>query len=152
MSRAAAPQLRTRKAAPAAHHRKIDPVQKALKQDQRESAARLRKKTIACKLRWGKDWKNMVRTGRRYTRVERIEPTTAEGEVTYVLRPEPGWEWMCQNCKTYSLITESMMPEILKDWETLAKKTVARGFKPPEKPTAATAGCTNCKYRPGAPE
>jgi hypothetical protein len=132
--------------------RPLSPVQRALQLDKRESAARLKEKTAAGKKRWGKNWRDMVRAGRRFTRVQTVDPITADGKVETILRPEPGWEWVCQNCKTYSLITGSMMPAILKDWEALAKKTVDRGYKPPVKPTAATAGCTNCKYLPGAPE
>jgi hypothetical protein len=132
--------------------RKPSPLQKAIILDKKESTRRLRIKTSEAKKRWGNNWKDMVRTGRRYTRVQRIDPVTADANVTYVLRPEPGWEWICQNCKTYSLIRESDMPGILEEWEILAYKTLNAGFKPPEKPTAATAGCPNCKFRPGAPE
>lgn len=131
---------------------KLDPIQKALRQDKRESAARLKAKTAAGKTRWGKHWRNMTRSGRVFSRVERIEPIKADQEVSYVLRPEPGWEWICQNCKTYSLIRESDMPAVLKYWEELAGKAVAQGFKPPVKPTAATAGCPNCRFLPGSPE
>jgi hypothetical protein len=144
--------------------KELTPVEKALQLDTKQSEARLKQKTAASLKRWGKNWKDMVRTGRRFTRVERIDPITADAEVTYVLRTEPGWEWTCQNCKTRSLVTESPMiaiytidgvtyrDDVLKAWEELAAKTVARGFKPPEKPTATTAGCPNCKYRPGSPE
>ncbi len=123
-------------------------------------------KIRAGRKRWGKDavLENLTRSGRRYSRVEfsdvgfqddapRYYPdrNTPDGSA-YRIRSEPGWEWTCQNCKTYSIITESMMPAILKDWEEMAAKTVAAGYKPPKRPTAATAGCTNCRYLPGAPE
>ena len=109
-------------------------------------------KAAAGRYRWGSGWHDKTRSGRRYSRVEFFEATRAEENSCYMLRPEPGWFWFCQNCHTPSLITESMMPTILKNWEEQAAKTVARGYKPPVKPTAATAGCTNCNYLPGAPE
>ncbi len=148
---------------PAEHHRKLDPIQKLLRQDQRESAARIAKKTAESKAKWGKHWRDMVRSGRHYTRVEIIEPTTAKGEPEYKLRPEPGWDWICFNCKTKSLVTEVMIAvwkvdnqeirtDMMAEWATLAKQTAALGYKPPVRPTPATAGCPNCKARPGAPE
>lgn len=130
----------------------LSEVERLLALDKRESAARLKAKTAASKKQWGPRWRDMVRTGRVFTRVERIEPVTAAAEVTFVIRPEPGWEWRCQNCKTYSLIRPSDMPRVLSEWEALAANAVKGGFKPPRKPTIETAGCPNCKYRPGDPE
>ena len=155
--------LRTRPAALAAHHRKLDPIQKILRQDVRESLRRKNKKTTEAKNQWGKNWPNMVRSGRQFTRVQVISPITAAGKVEYVLRPEPGWQWTCFNCKTGSLVTEKLIAiwkveneeirtDMMAEWEALAKQSVERGFKPPVKPTPATAGCPNCKARPGAPE
>ena len=121
-------------------------------------------KIRAGRKRWGKEavLENLTRSGRRYSRVEFSPIGFDHGEIdiskapnlhaAYRIRSEPGWEWTCQNCKTYSIITESMMLAILKDWEEMAAKTVAAGYKPPKRPTAATAGCTNCRYLPGAPE
>ena len=102
--------------------------------------------------RWGKDWRNKTRSGRTYRRIAFIEAITADGKARYEILPDPGWEWNCPNCKTKSFVTESMMPEILVDWERIALKCKQRGLPIPRKPTPATAGCTNCKYRPGAPE
>ena len=144
--------------------RKLSPIQNALRLDRIESAKRLREKTSAAKKKYSYDWRDYTRPGRIYTRVETIEPTTAAGTTEYVLRPEPGWEWICPNCKTWSLITEAMkgyerqfgklvlVCDVLKEWEQLAQQTVRGGFKAPVKPTAAMAGCTNCKFRPGDPE
>jgi hypothetical protein len=128
-------------------------------------------KTVAGRQRWGVSWRDKTRSGRRYTRVQfspigfdlgQIDIAIAQRpgiwshrpnlHAEYRIRPEPGWEWTCPNCKTYSMITASMMPAILRDWEEMAVKTVARGYKPPARPTAATAGCTNCRFLPGAPE
>lgn len=116
-------------------------------------------KTARSRQKWGKDWRNKTRSGRRYTRVEFSEIGFGSGEIDirksqsdYRIRPEPGWDWNCPNCKTQSFVTESMMPDILVDWERMALKCKERGLPIPRKPTAATAGCTNCKYRPGAPE
>jgi hypothetical protein len=120
--------------------------------DSLQSFYNRKRKQISARKKWGAGWQDKTRSGRRYSRVEFIDSTDADSEGVYALRAEPGWFWFCQNCKTPSLITESMMPAILKDWSELAKKTVDRGYRPPVKPTAATAGCTNCKYLPGAPE
>lgn len=111
-------------------------------------------KALRERRRWGLLWKNMTRSGRTYSRVEFVESTNPEMDGFFVLRPEPGWAWTCPNCKSFSLVTESMMPEILAEWSKMAESCKARGLKIqiPTKPTAATAGCTNCKYRPGAPE
>jgi hypothetical protein len=147
------------------HHadRGESPIQKILRQDNRESAARLAKKTAESKAKWGKSWRDMVRSGRRFSRVETIEPTTAEGDVKYVLRPEPGWLWICFNCKTRSLVTDTLIAiwkvnnqeirtDMMAEWVQLAQKTEAGGFQPPARPTPATCPCPNCKARPGAPE
>lgn len=105
------------------------------------------------KRKWGNAWFDKSRTGRKYSRV-RPEEDSPEftGRVQYFKRSEPGWEWSCQNCRIYSIITESMMPAILKDWEKMAENAATRGYRPPPRPMAATAGCPNCKFRPGDPE
>jgi hypothetical protein len=126
------------------------------------------RKTIAGRRRWGSQWRDKVRPGRTHTRVERIDIALPEAynyadwkarNAGYAIRIQPGWEWWCPNCKEYSLITKSMMPEILKEWregiERMLAKYNEKGVKAPAippPPTPATAGCTNCKYRPGAPE
>lgn len=147
-------------------------------------------KRRAGRKRWGKDANliDFTRSGRRYSRVEFIDATTADSKGYYALRAEPGWEWVCQNCKTYSLVPDSMIAtwrlvvetprlvkaagsklavatehpskwqretvctDLMKEWEANAAKAVARGYKPPIKPTPARANCPNCKFRPGAPE
>jgi len=100
----------------------------------------------------GERWRDFTRVGRRYTRVIAIPPTTAAEELRYAIREWPGWEFNCPNCKSYSLVTEQDMPDVLHEWEKLAENCVNQGLKPPVKPTMSMAGCTNCKYRPGAPE
>jgi len=111
------------------------------------------RKEIKFRRKWGEDWRNKERSGRRYSRVvEQAIPIGPGYIFRYVIRPEPGWVWTCQNCKSESIITESMMPVILQAWEEMARDTVERGYKPPARPTAATAGCPECRYRPGAPE
>ena len=114
----------------------------------------------ALKKKWGNAWFDMSRTGRVYTRVAYV-PADQSTDVSlaevfcvppYVLRDEPGWEWTCQQCKEYSIITESMMPAILKEWSEMADDMVKRGYKAPRKPTAATIPCTNCRFTPGSPE
>lgn len=103
---------------------------------------------------WGPNWENYVRSGRKFSRVESTtsQDGTAYGNQIFLIRPEPGWEWTCQNCKTYSFIRESDMPAILKEWQDLCASAIKRGYKMSTKPTAATAGCTNCRFRPGDPE
>ena len=120
--------------------------------DEAQSFWRRTRKQFRAKRKWGARWKDMTRSGRRYTRVVLIDAVSADVEPFYRELAEPGWEWSCPNCKSYSLVTESMMPEILADWEKVAASAKARGFKIPRKPTAATAGCTNCRYQPGDPE
>jgi hypothetical protein len=128
--------------------------------DEAQSFCRRTRKQFRAKRKWGACWKDMTRSGRRYTRVEFSEVGFGAGEIDisrhaqpeFRIRPEPGWEWYCPNCKTYSIVTESMMPQVLSEWEYLAQSCKARGLLIPKKPTAATAGCTNCNYRPGAPE
>jgi hypothetical protein len=120
--------------------------------DKLESFWNLSRKASKEKERWGEDWRNKTRSGRRHTRVWFVDSPSRDSEGFYTLRPEPGWEWCCPNCKTYSIVTESMMPQVLSEWEYLAQSCKARGLPIPRKPTVATAGCTNCKYRPGAPE
>jgi hypothetical protein len=128
-----------------------------------QSTWNISRKTLAKRRRWGAQWRDKVRPGRQYSRVEEVAlPYIPQGEFAgpqYRIRPEPGWEWWCPNCKEYSLITESMMPEILKEWnESILRMTAKyheKGVKVPAippPPTPATAGCPNCKYRPGAPE
>jgi hypothetical protein len=133
-----------------------------------QSAWNTSRKTIAGRRRWGSQWRDKVRPGRTCTRVERIDIPIPEAanyaewklnSAVYSIRPEPGWEWWCPNCKEYSLITESMMPEILTEWQEGVKRMIAKAYEKgipaptiPPPPTPATAGCTNCKYRPGAPE
>jgi hypothetical protein len=127
-----------------------------------QSAWNTSRKTLAGHRRWGSQWRDKVRPGRHHTRVFyddvdiSADPTRGFG---WKLRPEPGWEWYCPNCKEYSIITESMMPEILKEWRESIERMLAKyhdkGLQVPAippQPTPATAGCTNCKYRPGAPE
>lgn len=125
-----------------------------------QSLYRRKAKEIASR-KWGKNWRNCVRPGRTYTRVELSwwpKSQSEELEADYGIRPEPGWEWHCPNCHDYSLITESMMPEILREWQASVSRVLeiarTKGIehKPTPRPTAATAGCPNCKYRPGAPE
>ncbi len=141
----------------------LSPVEQALVLDGKESLLRWKAKRDAAKKQFGPGWRDKVRPGRVYTRVLRIEPTTAEDEVRYELRPEPGWEIRCGNCKTYSLVLPSMIAiwtvdnqeirtDMMKEWEQLAQKTLAAGFKPPSKPTPEICPCPNCKFRPGAPE
>ena len=121
--------------------------------DEVQSFWRRTRKEIRAKRKWGARWKDMTRSGRRYTRVDIIDAEFVNDPgPAYFMRIEPGWEWSCPNCKSYSLVTESMMPEILADWEKMAASAKARGFKIPRKPTAATAGCTNCRFQPGDPE
>ena len=120
--------------------------------DEVRSFWRRTRKEIRAKRKWGARWKDMTRSGRRYTRVEFKQAIDVFSWDTWRLRHEAGWEWPCPNCKSYSLVTESMMPEILADWEKMALNCKNRDLKIPTKPTAATAGCTNCKYRPGDPE
>jgi hypothetical protein len=137
-----------------------------------QSAWNLSHKTLYCRARWGAQWRDKVRPGRTCTRVEffpdghedyiQLTPEykrTATHHPFYRLRAEPGWEWWCPNCKEYSLITESMMPEILQEWREGIARMLAKAHEKgvqtpaiPATPTPATAGCTNCKYRPGAPE
>ncbi len=120
------------------------------------------RKTVYNRIKWGSEWRDSVRSGRRYSRVE-----CRESDVTwdryYAIRPCPGWEWTCSNCKTKSIVNASLVAfytidgttcrdDVLEKWRELAASTAARGFKPPVKPTPATAGCPNCQYRPGAPE
>ncbi len=145
----------------------LTPVELALQLDLKESKARLKLKEAAAKKEWGKDWRSYVRRGRAFSRVVYIDATFADAEGAYVLRPEPGWEWNCSNCGTYSFVPASMIAEwktsingklehftinMLAEWEVLAEKTKANGFKPPAKPTPEMCGCPNCKFRPGAPE
>jgi hypothetical protein len=127
--------------------------------DSFQSFLRSKPKEIRERRRWGKNWRDMTRPGRIYKRVE-LRPAYGIPDLGtgYTILPEPGWEWTCPNCKEYSIITESMMPPILKEWQdTVQRMTYSAASKNvkvkiPPNPTAATAGCTNCKYRPGAPE
>jgi hypothetical protein len=126
-----------------------------------QSAWNRSRKTLVGSLKWGLDWRDKTRRGRNCTRVEfspvgfEVTPSTP----AYRIRPEPGWEWWCPNCREYSIITESMMPEILKEWDATIARMFAKASEKhvkmpaiPPPPTPATAGCPNCKYRPGAPE
>ncbi len=111
--------------------------------------------------KFGAGWRDKTRTGRVYSRLEHIE-FESSGDVNagtfreipeqWRIRPEPGWAWSCQNCKTFSFVTESMMVKILEEWDAEAQRILARGYKPGRRPTTATAPCPNCRYRPGAPE
>jgi hypothetical protein len=103
------------------------------------------------KKRYGERWEDFSRSGRQFRRVEHGNITGTIFEEWRILT-EPGWEWTCQNCRTYSFIRESDMPAILKEWQDMCANAIKRGYKVPVKPTAATAGCTNCKFRPGDPE
>jgi hypothetical protein len=109
-------------------------------------------KEILHKRKLGPRWRDYVRPGRRYTRVIAIPPSAPAEELRYAIRETPGWEWYCPQCHTYSLISEGDMPEVLNDWAKLCENAIKQGFKVPVKPTMATAGCTNCKFRPGEPE
>jgi hypothetical protein len=136
--------------------------------DSFESFLRRKPKEIAGRKRWGPNWRDMTRPGRVYTRVAFSPIGFDHGEIDiskapslhaeHRIRPEPGWEWTCPNCKEYSIITQSMMPAILKEWQDTVQRmtytAAAKGVKVkiPPKPSAATAGCTNCKYLPGSPE
>ncbi len=140
--------------------------------DSLQSGIRKKTKEIREKRKWGPEWgphwRDMTRPGRTFTRVEFSPIGFDHGEIDiskepslhaeYRIRPDPGWEWTCPNCKEYSIITESMMPAILAKWteeaQRMAGVAAMKGvkYKIAEKPTAATAGCTNCRYRPGAPE
>ncbi len=126
-----------------------------------QSFIRRKTKEAAGKQRWGPIWRDMTRPGRRLSRVYLDDVDVSadpERGLGWKMRPDPGWEWTCPNCREYSIITESMMPAILKDWEAdterMTERAKAKGVKYTltPRPTAATAGCTNCKYRPGAPE
>jgi hypothetical protein len=110
------------------------------------------KKVRRLKKRWpGRNPIDMERSGRRYSRVEWVEFTDSPHR--FVIRPEPGWEWTCSQCHTYSFVRESDMPAILAEWNDFTERSKKRGFKPAHAaPTAATAGCPECKFRPGAPE
>lgn len=117
------------------------------------SIYRLSAKAAAGLWGYGAGWRDKTRTGRVYSRVDYEEYRTGDQlRSGWAVRPEPGWAWTCQNCKTFSLITASMMAAIWAEWDTEAGKILARGYKPGRRPTAATAGCPNCCYRPGAPE
>jgi len=130
--------------------------------DSLQSCYRRKTKEIRESRKWGPDWRNMVRSGRRYSRTFlddvdlSADPTRGLG---WKLHPEPGWELNCSNCHGYSFITESMMPEIIAAWamdiKRMANHARATGKRIPPaplKPTAATAGCLHCKCLPGAPE
>ncbi len=133
-----------------------------------QSSYRYKTKEIASKRKYGPEWKNCVRPGRKYSHLQfmgyqalewkregAIISKTTYSRPHYEIRHEPGWEWHCPNCHDYSIITESMMPEILQEYEDRLKAMLAvakPGFQAPPRPTAAMAGCPNCKYRPGAPE
>ncbi len=140
-----------------------------------QSAWNISRKTIAGRRKWGAGWRDKVRPGRHYTRLrrrfelecgampgvrdEKFLQSTAEERSQWAIRSQPGWEWFCPNCKDYSLITQSMMPEIMKEWNESILRMTAKAHEKgvrvpaiPPAPTPATAGCPNCKYRPGAPE
>lgn len=139
--------------------------------DSFQSFIRRKRKEISARGNWGAEWRDMVRSGRRYSRVE-FDPfgfpvpfTDTSGNEgilyqrsAYRIRPEPGWEWNCQQCKEYSFITESMMPAIIAEWAAEAKRNTdlfaAKGkqYRVPPKPTIERVGCPNCKFRPGDPE
>jgi hypothetical protein len=133
--------------------------------DTLQSFLNKKRKEIREKRKWGEDWKDKTRSGRRYTRVEfnplgyKFPYGTNDETRAFRIRPEPGWEYSCPNCHEYSLVTESMMPAILEEWRATVARMAAKSEKlgvpmpaiPPE-PTPATVGCTNCRYRPGAPE
>lgn len=120
----------------------------------------LLRKELPARRKWGSGWRDYVRPGRTYTRtytrVWESDPIQQPGIL--FIRPDPGWEWTCPNCKEYSLITEAMMPGIIADWEKTAKQmtelAAAKGvtYKIPERPTIERALCTNCRFRPGPPE
>jgi hypothetical protein len=94
---------------------------------------------------------DMERSGRRYSRVSSFD--VVDDAPRFVIRPEPGWEWRCQQCHTYSFVCESDMPAILGAYRVIEEKAKKAGYRMPHgAPTAATAGCPNCKFRPGAPE
>jgi hypothetical protein len=106
------------------------------------------RKALKARRKWGVDWRNCVRPGRRFVRLKFDEQHGWRHYVT------PGWEWNCWNCKDYSIITEGMMPKLIAEWENEADVLRSRGFerhiKP--KPTAQTARCPNCRAGTGEPE
>jgi hypothetical protein len=110
------------------------------------------KKIRRLKKRWpGSNPIDMERSGRRYSRVEWVEFTDSPHR--WVIRREPGWAWTCQQCHTYSFIRESDMPAILAEFAAYLGKARKTGYRPAHgAPTASTAGCPECRMRPGAPE
>ena len=107
------------------------------------------KKIRRLKKRWpGANPTDMERSGRKFSRVSHVISLNH-----YAIRPEPGWEWDCQQCHTYSFVTENDMPDILEEYRQLEAKAIKRGHRMTyPAPTPATAGCPECKFRPGGPE
>ncbi len=109
---------------------------------------RFNKKRILSQWKWGARWPDFVRSGRKLVRVQFDE------QYGWRKYSEPGWEWICQNCKEYSIITDSMVPKLIKDWESESADLRSRGneryIRP--RPTAQTARCPNCRFSPGDPE
>jgi hypothetical protein len=157
------PKAPKRSASKAQPKKILSPIEQALDADSKINSANLQAKEKKFKAQHGKNWRDFVRSGRSFSSVERIDPVSADQEITYKLRDEFGWEWICQNCKVKSFVTLSMIAiwkvmgetirtDMVKEWEQLAKDTQARGFDPPPKPTPEICPCPNCKFRPGAPE
>ena len=115
------------------------------------------RKEISSKQKWGPEWRNCVRPGRRYSRVAADYYPETE-EIIFRIRQEAGWEWYCPQGCGYSIVTESMMPELKASWATMAQhaaieaKQTGVKLSIPPMPTASRANCPNCRYRPGAPE
>ena len=109
-------------------------------------------KTRRLKARFGARWKDFSRTGRVYSRVEFKEATPDNPVEHFEIRPEPGWLYACPNCHTTSLSTASSFTVALALWSEIASNAILRGYKAPQKPTIATAWCTECRFKPGDPE
>ncbi len=98
--------------------------------------------------KYGAGWRDSERPGRRFVRTRYV------ADRGWFQLQTPGWEWVCPNCKEYSLITAKMMPGIIEEWrrnsENLRHRRFERNIQP--MPIPSSVGCTNCCYRPGAPE
>ncbi len=125
------------------------------------SRIRLSRKAALGVWKYGLGWRDKTRTGRVYSRVEYLEyersgdvneGTFREQPAHWRMRAEPGWAWTCQNCKEFSLITPSMLAAILTQWDIESDKIRAKGYKPGKRPSIEMVRCTNCHFRPGAPE
>jgi hypothetical protein len=140
------PKAPKRSASKAQPKKILSPIEQALDADSKINSANLQAKEKKFKAQHGKNWRDFVRSGRSFSSVERIDPVSADQEITYKLRDEFGWEWI------WKVKGETIRTDMVKEWEQLAKDTQARGFDPPPKPTPEICPCPNCKFRPGAPE